>query len=432
LGQWKAEPISALILPDTTFVPNSKGYPTLYRPHQSFLRSMIPLFPAAALIVACTGSNSRENPELYLQYLRHITATLPTPSVVDTFASGYQDYLQAPLQPLMDNLDSGTYTVFERDPVKYVQYEEAIFQALQDHHTTPQCNPPVIMVVGAGGRGPLVDCALRASQRAEIPIRVFAVEKNPNALVTLRVKKAEHWGDQVEIIHEDMRRWKAPELADILVSELLGSFGDNELSPECLDGAQAFLKENGISIPCNSTAHLALLSSSKLHAEASAYGERSKMETPYVVMFRKVHEATAPQAVWTFEHPLRPGKGDNLEGKHNKHNCRYAQREFTPGFPMRLDGLAGYFDSCLYKDVYLSIHPETFSDGMFSWFPIYFPIHTPLLIPEGGKVCVRMWRRTAQAHVWYEWSVDIHSREGQYLYRTPIHNLSGRSYKIGM
>lgn len=32
-------------------------------------------------------------------------------------------------------------------------------------------------------------------------------------------------------------------------SELLGSFGDNELSPECLDGAQRFLKEGGISIP---------------------------------------------------------------------------------------------------------------------------------------------------------------------------------------
>ncbi len=30
--------------------------------------------------------------------------------------------------------------------------------------------------------------------------------------------------------------------ADILVSELLGSFGDNELSPECLDGAVKFLK----------------------------------------------------------------------------------------------------------------------------------------------------------------------------------------------
>lgn len=35
----------------------------------------------------------------------------------------------------------------------------------------------------------------------------------------------------------------------VQVSELLGSFGDNELSPECLDGAQRFLKPDGISIP---------------------------------------------------------------------------------------------------------------------------------------------------------------------------------------
>lgn len=43
-----------------------------------------------------------------------------------------------------------------------------------------------------------------------------------------------------------MREWAAPEKADIIVSELLGSFGDNELSPECLDGAQHFLKGNSL------------------------------------------------------------------------------------------------------------------------------------------------------------------------------------------
>lgn len=39
-----------------------------------------------------------------------------------------------------------------------------------------------------------------------------------------------------------MRSINIPEKADILVTELLGSFGDNELSPECLDGAVRFLK----------------------------------------------------------------------------------------------------------------------------------------------------------------------------------------------
>lgn len=56
------------------------------------------------------------------------------------------------------------------------------------------------------------------------------------------------WGDQVTVVSSDMREWNAPEKADILVSELLGSFGDNELSPECLDGAQKFLKGNMLKV----------------------------------------------------------------------------------------------------------------------------------------------------------------------------------------
>jgi protein arginine N-methyltransferase 5 len=59
---------------------------------------------------------------------------------------------------------------------------------------------------------------------------------------SLQAQQEELWGDQVTVVSCDMRDWNSPEKADILVSELLGSFGDNELSPECLDGAQKFLK----------------------------------------------------------------------------------------------------------------------------------------------------------------------------------------------
>ncbi len=51
------------------------------------------------------------------------------------------------------------------------------------------------------------------------------------------------WGDEkVKLLFGDMRVLDVPEKVDILISELLGSFGDNELSPECLDGAMRFLK----------------------------------------------------------------------------------------------------------------------------------------------------------------------------------------------
>lgn len=33
---------------------------------------------------------------------------------------------------LQDNLESGTYEVFEKDTIKYVQYEEAVYRALMD------------------------------------------------------------------------------------------------------------------------------------------------------------------------------------------------------------------------------------------------------------------------------------------------------------
>jgi len=83
----------------------------------------------------------------------------------------------------------------------------------------------------------------------------------------LRTLKATRWGDSVTIVNSDMRTWSPPELADIMVSELLGSFGDNELSPECLDGAQRLLKPGGVCIPCEYTSYLAPLMSSKLWNE---------------------------------------------------------------------------------------------------------------------------------------------------------------------
>ena len=49
------------------------------------------------------------------------------------------------------------------------------------------------------------------------------MEKNPNAVNTLRnLHLDERWGDRVTIVSSDMRVWKAPEKADILVSELFG------------------------------------------------------------------------------------------------------------------------------------------------------------------------------------------------------------------
>lgn len=60
----------------------------------------------------------------YLEYMRWLFRTQATLNPTETFESPYWDHLQSPLQPLADNLESATYEVFEKDPVKYAQYEK--------------------------------------------------------------------------------------------------------------------------------------------------------------------------------------------------------------------------------------------------------------------------------------------------------------------
>ena len=68
--------------------------------------------------------------------------------------------------------------------------------------------------------------------------------------------------DRVSLISGDMRKIDQKELqGDILMSELLGSFGDNELSPECLIPTEKFLKPGGIYLPWSYTNQVVPVSS---------------------------------------------------------------------------------------------------------------------------------------------------------------------------
>lgn len=252
LARWVAEPVGQLWLPATAYLANAKGFPVLSKAAQGFIRSMLRRAPTVVLsgINNPPPMHARGGAQAYIQYVRHLERTAPPEDAVDQFARGYNDWLQAPLQPLMDNLEGATYEVFERDPVKYAQYEEAVHAALCDR---PAGSTTSIWVCGAG-RGPLVARCLRAAERAGRAVKLVALEKNPNALVTLQERQALEWGDAVRVLFGDMRTTQPPALAadraDIVVSELLGSFGDNELSPECLDGAMRFLKRKCSCICC--------------------------------------------------------------------------------------------------------------------------------------------------------------------------------------
>ncbi|KAL0570210.1 hypothetical protein V5O48_011747, partial [Marasmius crinis-equi] len=442
LSKWSAEAVRYIFLPASTFIANAKGYPVLPKPTQTFIKDSMAHRPNIVLANVASGVHARGGEDAYSQYIRHLESTSPIvqatkkTGTVENFAQGYQDFLQAPLQvgthspemlvheltivlkPLMDNLHSITYETFEQDPVKYRNYEEAVYRALLD---LPQETRIVICVAGAG-RGPLVARSLKAVERSSRDAFIYALEKNPNAFVTLQQRLRSEWQGKVELIFGDMRQAKISEKADILVSELLGSFGDNELSPECLDGAMRFLKPGGISIPSSYTAHLAPLSSSKLYNEARSVKELKSLETPYVVMFQAVSILSGDgggvsgkcgpkiQECWEFEHPRRDVVLDERGlPPTNTHNTRSAKLSFHIPHAGVLHGLAGYFEAVLYGNIGLSIHPlrkDSISKDMLSWFPLFFPLREPLYLPSNSELHVSIWRLTNQRQVWYEWHAE--------------------------
>ena len=457
-------PIPGLDNPDAR-IPVADGF---LSPNATADAAQSPTPAEASHLQQHTGSRKIKDPTPYLSYIRNLQRKQPSRTSLERLGAGYQDYLQAPLQPLTDNLESITYEVFEKDPIKYDWYERAIARALSDwvEQAKPTSSPEgrvVVAVVGAG-RGPLVTRALRASENVGVEIELWAVEKNPNAYVLLQRHNEEDWQNRVTVVKSDMRSWNGPWRSDInsppssrsytsstdapsptvpqpghtpidiLISELLGSFADNELSPECLDGITHLLNPvDGISIPASYTAHLTPIAAPKLHADIAARSssDPSASETPYVVMLHAVDylstslSGPTPPPPTTFkDHDDNANNGDfplntyapstitppttSMPNVHkawefthaptssppdfpisNRHNERQARLTFRTRDRGVCHGLAGYFETVLYPGVELSTDPVTMerkSPGMISWFPMFFPLKVrlngpPLTLP---------------------------------------------------
>lgn len=380
---------------------------------------------------------------------------------------GHQEYidnLQVPLQPLADNLDSTVYTTFEEDKAKYEKYREAVGYAIPDLVKIVGDSRDIVVYLLGAGRGPLIDMIIEAetqynannrSRRDLLKLQLVAVEKNVNAVVTLRFRNDIRWGSRVTLVESDMRelsaRVNSGELPkpDLIVSELLGSFGDNELCPECLDGVTDILRPTTVSIPTTYTSYVAPIQSvrmyqnvlgcvsgkfyekglpghgrpnSALQSDGSyalpTSNEVSPLDEIYVVYMRAICRLDKPKPVFTFSHP-------NFKKLPNTRQCI---ANFDIDMPSELMGFAAYFAAHLYGNSWLSILPESHSRGMFSWFPALIPLRGLLRLNPGAKVDFHIERKVDEGGVWYEWFVEYKNSESEQPERTPLQNENGMSY----
>lgn len=151
------------------------------------------------------------------------------------------------------------------------------------------------------------------------------------------------------------------------------------------------------------------------------FKDLSHFETFYVVKIHNAFQMAESKPCFYFAHPNPERSPDN---------ARYTPLEFDVPVGATLHGFAGFFHSTLYRDhagesVCISTNPESLSEGMFSWFPLYLPLRHPVVVPNGGKVEVHCWRHASSHKVWYEWALVQPQL-------SPIHNVNGRSYHIGL
>lgn len=244
------------------------------------------------------------------------------------FNFSFRDKLQTPLDPLQVSLDLETYRVMEEDPVKYARYEEALVSAMIEIRTKRQKEKQQItngqkggkgkgdseqrsvirvLVVGPG-RGFLIEASHLAGGVTQQDVQVVAIEKNANAVRTLRHRFQQRFSkEQVTVLQGDMRdlvpRYQDSLLAlgsiDIVVSELLGSFADNEASPECLYAIERVLNPHtGVMVPQSYLSYLQPISGSHLWQQArnmfagstsNGSADKNGLDYPYVVQLHATH-----------------------------------------------------------------------------------------------------------------------------------------------
>ncbi|CAD8212367.1 unnamed protein product [Paramecium octaurelia] len=408
--KWLSENIRFVHLNQDLFSMNDQGAPKLEDAQNQFLTSYFQ-FENYISIAA-------KSPQIDLadhrQYLIHLFKNQQPLSEQANLASEFFDELQIPLQPYKDNLNSGTYEVFEQDKIKYDLYEDACRRYLKNVKKA-EIN---ILMAGAG-RGGILERVIFSAQGAKCKTKIVALEKNPYAYMTLvfQKKRQKQWKD-VEIVLGDLKSWQTELKFDLIVSELLGSFGDNELSPECLMWAQRFLQPDAVSIPCDSVSYCVPVSCPQLHAKVKkSYG----YDSSYVVHFQKYYTIHDIQKCMQFKHPDFNNENQLAQEQNLVFECKQ---------DLLIHGMAGYFTSKLYEDIELSTHPNNSTPDMYSWFPIYFPFEKPVNIAKKQKLKFTIKRVNNEEGVWYEWFNSVLSEDDQLLDGSRIHNENGKKQII--
>ena len=332
------------------------------------------------------------------------------------------------------------------------QYQGPTLPNQDSTQSMPMYKDSITCLVVGAGLGRLVRFCLDAANTCttNVHVHVHAVDANPLAVECLK-KSFAHWIED-STPQDPSNIYQTPQMkvtvhapfslfpgmqhvdlpttlqvlyrkCDLLVSELIGCFGDDEFLPELTTTmCHLFLNPNkGISIPKKWCTFIAPIQSDSLHSFLSSTG-RSTLSTYTVGLPEDCVFMCQPQTLWEgscyyYKTPNDDGgvwfdwspfmlkesheigiitnrrkeeekemkeevEEEEMEHKSVEEKVRELGNIQTLEYEFLIHGLIGYFTTCLYGNIYIDSR-HTNNRNSFHWECFYMPLQEPISIPLG-------------------------------------------------
>lgn len=276
------------------------------------------------------------------------------------------------------------------DAVRMTAYQTAIQTVVR---------PDDVVVDIGTGSGVLAFFALQAGAG-----RVYAIERQPVIKAAARLAELNGFADRITFIRGISQNVELPEQADVVISEILGSFGIEENVCRFVpDIRERFLKPGGVLLPAWLELYLVPVEApdvwgdelqrwSHLHGlDFSAVGQEKHM-TPHVADCSSARLLAEPARLVRYDFEQVTGAPEWYD----------FQATCTAAHAGTMHGSVGYFKTGLASDVVLSTAPDA---PLTHWKQRFFALAEPVNVEPGDQIACRVKFRLN--HLWY-WQAAVH------------------------
>lgn len=279
------------------------------------------------------------------------------------------------------------------DDVRMCRYADAIAEVVRPDD--------VVLDIGTGSGILALLCWKKGARR------VYAVEAGSIIEDAERLAKHNGAGESIQFVRGLSSLIDLPEKVDVIVSEILGTFGLQERVLEYVsDAKQRFLKPEGRLIPSRLELCLVPVQADEAWNDITATWRRDL----YGVDFSPIREhATSRTYVMDcskhtlLARPARIAEWDFYEVSKAADVFSFSAT-FTTENNGPLNGLVGFFTASLSEDNELTNSPEA---PLTSWYQMFFPLADPVGVRQGDTVICRLNLKPYGPDGYWNWSVKV-------------------------